>query len=118
MADIDIEVPDKFLSKIIPDIKKYLTFGPAKYRDKNFRTYGLAINYKGQIIEISRTDSENLYDSKRKIWIKSKIDLSKSLKKKVFGIIVSVIRKEDPIHCKETLLREVDKEDLKVLRTS
>ena len=118
LADIDIEIPDRFFSRIILDIRKYLTFGPANYKDKNFSTHGVALKYRGQVIEMSGTETEKLYDSKKKKWIKSKINLSKAVKKKVFGMTVPVIRKKDLIHYKGILMRKVDKEDLKVLKNA
>lgn len=118
LADIDIEIPDRFFSRIILDIKKYITFGPANYKDKNFSTHGVALKYRGQIIELCGTDSEKLYNLKKKKWIKSKIDLSKSVKKKVFGMTVHMVRKKDLIYYKGILMRKVDKEDLKVLKNA
>ena len=114
LADIDIEIRDKYFKKILPDIRKYLFF-IGKYRDKHFKTYGAGMKYKGQIIELSGADTEILYDSRKKKWIKSNNDLTKTTKKEIYGKTVKVIRKKDLIEYKEKLNREVDKKDLKVL---
>jgi len=34
LADIDIEIPDSYFDKILPEVKKYIIFGPAKYKDR------------------------------------------------------------------------------------
>src|SRR3989344_3149994 len=95
LRDIDIEIQDSDFKDIIPDIKKYIKEGPKNFKDKVMKTYGLVLFYKGQQIEFSGTETEELFDAKRRKWIKSKIDISKITKKKVYGGIVKVIRKKD-----------------------
>lgn len=115
LADIDIEIPDKYFPAIVPAMKEYLFFGPAKYKDKNFDTYGIGATYKGQNIEISGATSEKLFDAREKKWVKSRINISHVSRKRVYGLIVNVIDKKDLIDYKKRLSRRVDKKDLKVL---
>ena len=112
LADIDIEIPDNSFKDILPEIRQYIKIGPKRFKDKVMNTYGLSIVYRGQIIDLSGTESEVLFDKKSKKWIKSKIDLSKVNKKKVYGKIVNVIRKEDLTAYKSMIRRRVDIEDI------
>jgi len=115
LADIDIEIPDSKFNEIIPEIKPYIKIGPKQFKDKQMDTYGLSMEYKGQIIDISGTETEKLFDVRKDNWVKSKIDLSKVIKRKVYGKIVNVIRKEDLIAYKQMIRRKVDIEDIKAI---
>lgn len=115
LADIDVEILDSGFKKILVDIKNYIKIGPKKFEDKNMKTYGVVMNYKGQILELSGTKTEYLFDINKKKWIKSRIDLSKITRKNVYGRSVKVIRRKDLIEYKRKLQREVDVRDLKFL---
>lgn len=53
LADIDIDVSDKSLYKIIPSVQKFISHGPNRYKDNNWDILGLTLHYKGQEIGIS-----------------------------------------------------------------
>ena len=95
LRDIDIEIPDKQFNKILPDIREYISEGPGRFIDDKMKTYGLVMEYKGQIIEFSGTDTEILFDFRKKKWVRSKIDISKISRKRVYGKMVNVIKKKD-----------------------
>jgi hypothetical protein len=78
LADIDIDISDKNISKIQKLTKKYIIYGPRRYKDKNFDLLLMTLKYKGQKIDISGKDYERIYNKKKKKWIKEKIDLSKA----------------------------------------
>ena len=115
LNDIDIEIPNSCFEKILPEVKQYILWGPKKYVDKNMKTYGLSINYAGQIIDLSGTESEILFDRRKRKWVKSKTNLFNVSRKKVFGSIVKVIKKKDLIGYKNKLRRKVDLEDIRQL---
>jgi hypothetical protein len=56
-----------------------------------------------------------LFDRRKKRWIKSKNELSRSVKRRVFGRVVPVVPKDALIGYKKILMRRVDKLDLKAL---
>lgn len=116
LADIDIEIPDRRFKEILPEINKYIKEGPKRFKDKQMNTYGLSMEYKKQVIDLSGTGSEVLFDSLKKKWVKSKIDLSKVAKKKVYGKVVNVIRKKDLIAYKNMIRRDVDILDIEAIR--
>ncbi|RJQ17211.1 hypothetical protein C4573_04125 [Candidatus Woesearchaeota archaeon] len=115
LVDIDIEIPDRCFTDILKDIKPYIRTGPKRFKDKEMDTFGVIMEYKGQRVELSGTDTEKLFDALAKKWIKSTIDISKVTKKKVYGQVVSVIRKEDLLAYKRKLGRDVDVLDIKAI---
>ncbi|MFH0948947.1 MAG: hypothetical protein V1802_00490 [Candidatus Aenigmatarchaeota archaeon] len=115
LADIDIEVPDKYVDKILPHVQNFVVRGPARFKDKNWDIYLLTIKYKGQMIDFSGTDTEKLFSRKRNRWVKFSADFPKVTRKKVYGKTVNVIRKEDLIYYKNIIRRRVDIKDIKEL---
>ncbi len=113
LFDIDIEIPDSKFKKILPKIKNYIVHGPKKFKDKTMNVFGLSMMFKSQQIDLSGTEKEILFDIRSKKWVKSKIDLSKITRKKVYGKIVNVIRKKDLIEYKNKIRRPIDIEDIR-----
>jgi len=91
LADIDIEVADDGFVKILPEIKKYLTYGPERCRDKTYNLLLTTLKYSGQEIDLCGANSSLLFDKKNKKWIKERIPLTKAVRKKVYGLIVPII---------------------------
>ena len=116
LADIDIEINEKNFDKILPYVNKYLLWGPKRYKDNVFNTYGMSMKYSGQVIDISGTDTEILFDKRKKKWIKSRINLSDVSKREVYGIIVPIIRKSHLIAYKKKILRDVDLIDIEAIK--
>lgn len=50
--DIDILIRPAALQRILPDIKKCLVFGPARYRDRHFDSFMAALKMYGTKIDI------------------------------------------------------------------
>jgi len=115
LADIDIEVSDKAISKIQQLTKKYIIYGPKEYKDRNFDLLLMTLSYKGQKIDICGKDSEELYDKKKGKLIKEKINLSHVKVKKVKDLFLPVVPLEDLIYYKKELGRNVDKKDVREL---
>ncbi len=116
LRDIDIEIPDSKFKEILPDIREFILEGPKRFIDKQMKTYGLVMKYHGQIIELSGTETEVLFDVHKKKWVHNKIDLLKITRKRVYGKIVNVIRKEDLLSYKKMIRsRQVDLQDIKAL---
>ena len=115
LADIDIDVPDRYIDKILPNVYKYVVHGPRRYRDKEWDIYALELKYKGQEIGLAGTTTGKIFDKKKARWINFGADFSKVAKKRVWGKIVNVIRKNDLIAYKNAIQRKVDKQDVKEL---
>ena len=116
LADIDIEIHDKDFKKIMPYIdSKYILKGPRNYKDNQFDIYGLFLKYKGQKIDVCGADTEKLFDKRKGKWHKEKVDLNKTITKKVYGMSVKIVPLKNLIGYKKILLRQVDKIDIKNL---
>src|SRR3989344_6138029 len=107
LADIDIEVPDKFVDPICEKTKKYVIRKALRYKDKEFDLYSAILKYKGQVIDICGATSSKIYDKNKKKWVKEVIDLKKTVNKKVYGIQVKVITLLDLIDYKSKIRRRV-----------
>ncbi|UCG95672.1 MAG: hypothetical protein JSV92_01320 [archaeon] len=111
LADIDIAVPDRFIPKILPHVKKHFVSGPRRYRGKSFNVLLLTLKHSGQRIEISGCETEKLFWRKKRKWIGGNTNLSKAVQKKVYNLVVPTVRKRDLIEYKNKIAREVDKLD-------
>ena len=115
LADIDIGIPDERFNELYPEVKEYITFGPAQYLDEEWDLKLMTLKYKNQEIDIAGEDDSKIFDKENHVWISVGRDLSLSNHIEVFGIIVPVIPKDDLIAYKKKLMREVDIIDLKAL---
>lgn len=114
LYDIDIELPEDDLSKILPDVEKYLIEGPEEYIDKSFDMKLLTLRYKGQLIDIAVMNGEKEFDKEKKKWTQLQVNFHPATKR-AFGLNLPVIPKEDLIAYKKRIGRVEDKEDLKYL---
>lgn len=102
LNDIDIDIPENCFEKIISDVKPYLVFGPAQYKDGKWDLYLMTLNYKGQEIDIGGQNAKiSTKDCSQ--WIDFHTDFSKAMKKEFLGLEVPVIPKEDLISYKQLL---------------
>ena len=115
LADIDIEIHDKDIEKILPHVKNYVLRGPLKYIGHQFNIYGLFLKYKGQEIDICGTDTQKIFNKPKNKWTQKIINLKKSVRKKVYGLSVKVVPLKDLIDYKKRISRKVDIEDVRQL---
>jgi hypothetical protein len=115
LADIDIEIHDKDFKKIMPYVEEYVLKGPLNYKDSQFNIYALFLMYKGQRIDICGSDTQKLYDKKRKKWIKQRINFNDSLNKRIYGLSTKVVPLKDLISYKKIIQRRVDLFDIRQL---
>ena len=111
LADIDIEISEEDFKKIIPELEKYIQFGPKKYKDKNWDLLLMTIKYKGQLIDFGGAYKTKIFYKKTKRWINLRSDFSKSEMKKIYGTVIPVIPKTSLLKYKKMLSRKVDKLD-------
>ena len=116
LADIDIDISNKKFKIILPQIRPYIIFGPARYVDKSWDVHLVTLKYLGQKIDISGWETEKFYDRKHKKWVRCHINFRRAAIKKDYGRAVPVIPKKDLIIEKSELLRGVDKKDLEFLK--
>lgn len=114
LADIDIEIADNDISKIVEDVRPYIIFGPARYKDSNWDLELITIKYEGQEIDIAGAEAK-IFNQKTKEWEPCIDGLGRTEIKEVFGIKVPVESKDSLISYKTKLGREVDLEDVRQL---
>lgn len=115
LADIDIDMQEKNIKEILPIVRKYIVFGPARYKDKNWDLFLATLRYSGQEIDLCGSREAKIFDRNKKKWIKLPIDLSRAKRKKVFGLYVPVVSKKALLDYKKKLRRKVDLADIKML---
>lgn len=116
LFDIDIDLPDVQLLALAPKVKKYVIFGPARFKDGYWDLLLMILHYKGQRIDLSGADSEKIFDRARKRWVKCRIDLASAERRTVFGKIVPLIPLKKLIAYKKKLARRTDLLDVKELQ--
>lgn len=111
LNDIDLDIPKERFAEIVDEIKSYIVFGPAEYKDKKWNLYLITLNYHGQEIDIGSTDVK-IHDNTTDTWLDFLSDLSESIEMEVEGIKVSVIPKKDLIDYKKYLDGDHQKIDI------
>ena len=100
LADIDLDLPDKDIFDILPEVQKYVIYWPKHYHDGKFDMLLATLKYKGQEIDLWWCSDEQIYNKKHKCRENLQINFSKVTRKKVFGLIVQVIPKDELIKYK------------------
>ncbi|MDP3966427.1 MAG: hypothetical protein Q8Q04_02765 [archaeon] len=113
LSDIDIELPNKFIYNLEDFVKGKIIYGPRIYKSKNFELLLMTLKFKGQIIDLCGTENQRIFNKTIKKWEDENIDLSKSIRKKTYGLIVPMIQLKDLINYKEKIRRKVDLIDIK-----
>jgi hypothetical protein len=113
LFDIDIYVPEKYMSIVVKETKKYIVWGPKRSKEKNWDLEYMKIMYAEQRIEIGSPEKTKIFNKEKKQWFKEDIDFSKSQIKEVFGLKIPVMPKNQLILRKKRLGRKVDIIDLK-----
>src|SRR4030042_2802208 len=103
LADIDIDVPKKAFPKILPDVSRYVIFGPARYKDPNWDLNMITLRYRGQEIALCGIEGAKIFYKRLKKWVLYRADLSKVIRKKIYGLSVPVIPKRELIDYKTKL---------------
>ncbi len=115
LADIDFDVPEASIQKIVESSKPYITYGPTRYNDDTFDIELLTLEYEGQEIDIAGFGSGRIYDKTMNEWIDDEVDLSAAVDLQIFRKKTPVISKQNLIMYKKKIAREVDLEDVKQL---
>ena len=88
--------------------------GPSHYKDTEWDVNYLSIDYQCQDIDLIGSNSQKIFNKNTRKWGNFKINLS-SPKKKIFGLIVPVIPKNELIKYKAKIKRDIDLLDVKAL---
>ncbi len=117
LADIDIDVHEKTLKKLLPRVSEHVIFGPARYQDKQWDLYMMTLRYKTQLIDICGVEHTKIYDRKERNWMPLVNDFSKRNTRELFGLRLPVSTREELIAYKSKLKRLVDNIDVAQLQS-
>lgn len=102
--DIDVDLSEDKLKKILPDIKNYITYGPATYKDAKWDLeLKILLDYEGQLIDIASANNVKIYDKKTKKWRDFSSKFNTSQIKKIGDITTQLIDPNDLITYKKLL---------------
>jgi len=111
LADIDLDLPDKNIFDILPEVKKYVIYGPAHYHDGKFDMLLATLKYKWQEIDLGGCSDEQIYHKKHKHRENLQANFKKVTRRKVLGLVLPVIPKEELIKYKRKNLEHADDAD-------
>ena len=112
LNDIDLVANENQFATMMPDIGQYVTFGPGRYQDKEWDITLLTLRYDGQEIDIAGASNKKYFSKQAREWIEFPGDFKNTEQKYIYGLLVSVIAKEQLIMYKKGLGRHVDILDL------
>jgi len=115
LNDIDIEVPDAALDPLEPLVKKYIIWGPERWKDEVFDLLLMTLNYEGQEIDLSGVDTEKVYNKIKNQWENFSIPMNQFTLHRVEGLEIPVIKKEHLLAYKSKIQREVDLQDIQAI---
>jgi hypothetical protein len=108
LADIDIDLPDKYIFDLLPEVKKYIVYWPKHFKDWAFDLLLVTLDYKWQEIDLGWCSDEQIYNKKHKRRENLQVNFSKVIRKKVFGLILPIISREELIKYKSKNLEHAD----------
>lgn len=111
LADIDIDIPKNKFKSLVPEVKEYIVFGPARYKDKHWNLRLMTLKYNNQVIDIC-SSHKKIFDHFKKKWVEIDTHFHKSKMLYVFGLRVPTIAEGEFIAYKKELWRKVDKIDV------
>lgn len=116
LADIDIDIPEENFPDLLPEVSRYITYGPEQYQDESWDLWRMTLYYQGQEIDLCGANQAKLFDTTTQQWTPITTDFSKTVPKEAFGLVLPVMSKAELIDYKSKTNREVDQEDVKCLR--
>jgi len=116
LNDIDIDISEKHFHAILPEIKEYVTYGPAHYKDAKWDLELITLNYKGQEIDLCGIDNpQKISNKERTKWINYPGFLSEALSVNFNGLNIKVIHPKYFLQYKKELDGEHQLEDIEAV---
>lgn len=113
--DLDVDIPNEKFVEILSEIKDYITFGPARYKDEKWDLDLITLDYYGQIIDVSGAFGAKIYDEQNKVWQAYPCSFSTAQVRNIFGMDVRVMDPKDLAGYKKLLNGEHQKIDISVI---
>lgn len=118
LDDIDLDVDRKAFNRILPEVKKFITWGPASMKNECWDIKcEVDLKYAGQAIDLSLTDKtwvDKIYNPKTKKWVRYPGTYKRVNYMTVYGLRIPVIDPQDLITYKKILgmTRRYQKQDV------
>ncbi len=112
LNDIDIDLSIGAFEKLLPLVRPYVKFGPAKYQDSFFDLDLMVLNYADQDIDLTAAETIRIFNRTSELWCDLPTDLSLVNQRSVLGVDVPVMNRELLVAYKKMVGREVDLEDI------
>lgn len=116
LKDIDMDAAEEDMEKIVPEVKRYIVFGPAQYKDERWNLELLTLKYLEQKIDISGANKAKIFNDQKKAWQNFPANLKTAQIYNVYGIQVPVVNPKDLIKYKKLLSGKHQKEDIKFIQ--
>lgn len=108
LEDIDIDIPEEYFPLVKEEIKDFIVYGPAQFKDEIWDLLLMTLNYQGQFIDLSGAYSIKIFNKNTQEWQTCSADFSKSEIHKCFDVDVPVITKNELLFYKKIIARPVD----------
>jgi hypothetical protein len=118
LVDIDIDIPEEAFSCIVPEVREYLLFGPARYHNESWDMQLMTLLYRGLEIDLSGAHRTKIFDETKKEWVNLRADFSTAEVKELFGMPLPVVCRNDLADYKRKLNRAVDITDVAAINQS
>ncbi len=118
LFDIDFSMSYKDMLRLSKIAKSHVVEKPWRGLSSTGQWKGgyMELNYGGIAIEIGEAGKTPILNAKTKKWEKFPDNLSKTINKRVFGMVLPIMPKKSLISYKSKLMRDVDKIDIKNLK--
>ncbi len=113
--DIDIDIPENKFRVILPEVKRYIVYGPSKYKSDAWDLYLMTLNYHGQLLDIGGAFDEKVCDIRTEKWRSIPTNFHNAKEMSVFGLKVPVINPHELVEYKSYLCRH-QVEDIKAAK--
>jgi hypothetical protein len=113
--DIDIDIPEDRFRDIMPEVKKYVVYGPHHYKSDAWDLYLMTLDYHGQLLDIGGAFKEKVCDIRTDKWRPIPTNFHTANIMNVFGIKVPVVNPRELAEYKSYLCRH-QVEDIRAAR--
>lgn len=102
--DIDFDVHDEDLIRIVPEISQYIKFGPALFKNEKWDCLLITLEYQGQEIDISGADTTKISNLEMTKWIEYPKHDFNTMKFVVEGTSINVMNPVELMEYKSELM--------------
>src|SRR5436190_222358 len=103
LNDIDIDISERHFATILPEALPYVIEGPGRFKDDKWDCERMTLDYKGQIIDITGSDTLKMTNKDRTEWLQCHTGPFHNNVINVAGININVIYPRDLAEYKKDL---------------